>query len=249
MEHQEPENKIEETVEVVDFGSLFEGTEISQEVREKITTIFEAKVADKVDTEIKKVQEEFEAKFETTLEEAKAELTSQIDAFLDYAVEEWVEQNQVAIEQSLRNEITEEFIGKLKALFVESYVEVPEEKYDLLGEMETEVVSLKSKLDEQLAKNIEQNTKIQRLIRESIDTEVATGLTAVDADKFKVMTESVEFESESTYKEKITTIRENLFPKAGAPKHLDEAHSDEKIVETSLSVQSYVSALNKLSRI
>jgi hypothetical protein len=228
--------------ESVDFGALFEGTEITEEVKTKITTIFEAALAVKVEAEVATIQEEFEVKFNETLDEVKAELVEKIDSFLDYAVEEWVDQNRVALESGIRNEITENFILGLKELFTENFIEVPEEKFDLVGEMESKIDEVTEELDAQLAKNVALNSKINTLIKESIVQEVVLGLTAVDADKLKTMVESVDFESESTYKEKLVTLRENYFPKAGKPKSLveDTANVEDKPVVHNDIVSRYV---------
>ena len=234
------ETTIEEST-AVDFGALFEGSEISEEVKDKVKLIFEVALAAKLEEEVKTIQEEFEAKFEETLEEVKAELVEKIDSFLDYAVEEWVEQNRVALESGIRNEITENFILGLKELFAENYIEVPEEKFDLLGEMEEKVVDLTTDLDEQLAKNVTLNSKINSLIKESIIVEVGAGLTAIDSDKFKGLVENVDFESESSFKEKVTTIRENYFSKTTPKAALEESAVVEKEVKKTDSVSLYVS--------
>ncbi|MDD4242772.1 MAG: hypothetical protein PHG08_00535 [Bacilli bacterium] len=240
METEEIKTTEEEIKEVVDFGSLFEGTSLTEEVKTKITTIFEAALGAKVEEKTVAIQEEFQAKFEQTLDEVKIELVEKIDSFLDYAVEEWVNQNRIALENGIRNEITENFILGLKELFAENFIEVPEEKYDLIGEMETDLGDLTTKLDEQLAKNVALNSKINTLVKEAIVNEVGAGLTAIDSEKFKGLVENVEFESESAYKEKVVTIKENYFPKVGTVKTpLAEGNTEEK--ETISPVRKYTS--------
>ncbi len=230
---------------VVDFGALFEGTELTEETKGKITTIFEAALTAKLEEEVAKIQSEFEEKFETTLDEVKAELTDTIGVFLNYAVEEWINENRIALETGMRNDITENFIVKLKDLFLESYIDVPEEKYDVMDEMENTITELTGQMDEQIAKNITLNTKISELIKESIVTEVSTGLTATDADKFNSLIKDVVFESESSYKEKVSTIRENFFTKPGVPKPITESVSDETVKTTNATVSKYVAAWKK----
>jgi len=215
----EQETIVEPVVEttketVIDFGNLFEGSEISPEVQDKVKLIFESALAVKLEEEVAVIKADFETKFESTLDEVKAELVDKIDSFLDYAVEEWVDQNRVALETSIRNEITENFILGLKELFAENFIEVPEEKFDVLGEMETKVVDLSKDLDEEIAKNVELHGKINDMIKEAVVVEVSTGLTGIDADKFGKLIESVEFDSESSFKEKLVTIKENYFSKS-----------------------------------
>ena len=246
MEQQEDIKTVEEvTKESVDFGSLFEGTELSEEVKDKVKLIFEVALAAKLEEEVKTIQEEFEAKFEETLEEVKEELVGKIDSFLDYAVEEWVDQNRIALESGIRNEITENFILGLKELFAENYIEVPEEKFDLLGEMETKVVDLTTDLDEQLAKNVTLNSKINLLIKEAIVVEASSGLTAIDSDKLKGLTENVDFESESVFKDKVTTIRENYFSKTTPKATLQESAAEVNEVVKHAGVSAYIAGWKK----
>ena len=237
--------KQEDITKEVDFGSLFENAELSEETQAKVKLIFEVALEARLTEEVKTIQEEFEVKFEETLEEVKAELVEKIDSFLDYAVEEWVDQNRIALESGIRNEITENFIPGLKELFTENYIEVPEEKFDLLGEMETKVVDLTTDLDEQLAKNVTLNSKINSLIKEAIVVEVGTGLTAIDSDKFKGLVENVDFESESIFKDKVTTIRENYFSKTTPKAALQESAGEEKEVVKHAGVSAYVAAWKK----
>lgn len=232
----------------VDWGTLFEGQELSTDIKDKVTLIFESALAAKLADEVTLIQEEYEAKFDAQLDEVKKELVEQIDTFLNYAAAEWIAENKVAIESGLRTEITEDFITGLKALFVESYIEVPEEKFELVSEMEAEVVTLKTGLDEQIAKNIALAATVSTLIKESVVSEVSKGLTVTDVEKFKGLIEAVEFESEQSYKEKIVTIKENYFPKAQAPKEqsLDEGViGDANTVIVDANVAAYAAAMSR----
>jgi hypothetical protein len=246
---EQEENAILEGAKV-DFGALFEGTELSEEIKGKVSLIFETALAAKVSAEVAVIQEEYAVKFDAQLDEVKGELVEQIDTFLNYAVAEWIAENKVAVESGLRTEITEDFITGLKALFVENYIEVPEEKFELVSEMEAEVVTLKSGLDEQIAKNIALTTTIGNLIKESVIADVAKGLTATDAEKLKTLVEGVDFDTEQSYKEKLVTIKENYFPKVAAPKdnQLDEAvveNGDVTPVATDAQVKAYADAISR----
>ena len=237
----------EDTKVEMDFGSLFEGTEISEEVQGKVKTIFEAVVATKVNEQVVALQEEYEAKFVEQLDEVKTELVEKIDTFLNYAVNEWVEQNKVAIESGIRNEITENFINGLKDLFLENYIDVPEEKFDLIGEMESEMADLKESMNAEIAKTIAANAKIAKLVQESVIAEVTRGLTETDAEKIKGLAEGVEFTTESEFKEKVLTLKDNFFPKNTQVKEglNEETHEDvTKIVHP--SVEKYVQALSRM---
>jgi hypothetical protein len=243
---------LEEATEVeMDLGSLFEGTEISEEVRGKVKTIFEAvvtaKVNEQVETKVTALQEEYEAKFVEQLDEVKSELVEKIDTFLNYAVNEWVEQNKVAIESGIRNEITENFINGLKDLFLENYIEVPEEKFDLIGEMEAEMAELKESMNAEIAKTIDANKKIAVLVKESVIAEVTKGLTETDAEKIKGLAEGVEFTTESEFKEKVLTLKENFFPKNAPLKDgLNEETHEEVTKIVHPSVEKYVQALSRM---
>lgn len=243
------EGTLDEEIKPIDFGALFEGSELSDEIKDKVKTIFESALAEKVATEVELIKEDYEAKFDASLDEIKAELVESIDTFLNYAVEEWVQENKLAVESGLRTEIAESFITGLKGLFLESFIEVPEEKYDLVAEMEEETATLKASLDEQIAKNAAAAVTISNLIKESVFTEVADGLALTDKDRLKTLAEGVEFGSEQEYKEKLLTIKENYWPKTPAPKtntSLDESFDDSNGVIINANVKRYAEALNRV---
>ncbi len=235
--------------ESVDFGNLFEGVELSEEFKGKLKTIFESAVSVKVSSKVETITEEFETKFEEALEEAKTELTEKIDAFLNYATNEWVESNTLAIESGMKTEITEGFIAGLKTLFQESYIEVPEEKLDVLAQMEEKVEETEEKLNEQIEKNVILNKKVSGLLKSAIVAEESIGLTAIDAEKLKGLTEGVEFESESIFKEKVATLKESYFPKATAKPNaaLETQTITDSNAPQSDHMKIYLDALNKLT--
>jgi len=244
------DEKVEKIEESVDFGNLFEGTDLTEDFKDKLKVIFETVVAVKVSDKVAIISEEFEQKFEDSLEEAKTELTEKIDSFLNYAISEWVEENKLQLETGIKNEITENFISGMKNLFQESYIDVPEEKYDVLGEMEVKVETLEEQLNEQLEKNIGLHKKVSDLVKLSIVAEEAKGLTAIDSEKLKSLVEHISFESEELYKENVVTIKENYFPKTTAKLNVlaEEVGINEngKVVEVPAYMKHYMDAISKL---
>lgn len=234
-----------------DIDSLFaDDSTISEEFKTKAATIFEARVHDRAT----QIEEETEAKYAGMLEEAvesiKADLTEKVDDYLSYVVEQWLAENQIAIESGLRAELTEDFIGGLKNLFTEHYIDVPAEKVDLVEELASKVEELESKLNEE----IETGIQLKKSLVESKKTEIAhvvcEGLTATQAEKVKALAESVDYSTEEEYQEKLETIRENYFPshaKKADVKDLHEQVEDgsEKQVSADPYVASVMQAISK----
>jgi hypothetical protein len=196
------------------FGNLFEGQELSDEFKEKATLVFEAAVTEKAKEQVEEISKELQEKFDKELETIHGELVEKIDSALNYFVEGWLEENKLAVETGIRTDIVENFITKLKDLFTESYIDVPEEKVEYVSEMEQKFVAMEEKLNEQVQKNIDLNAKIAGLVKESVFAHVAKDLAESESEKFKGLTESVDFVSESDYKEKLETLKENYFPKS-----------------------------------
>ena len=196
-----------------DIDALFaDDSTISEEFKSKASTIFEARVLDRV----QQIQEQMENEYASMLEEAvetiKEDLTQKVDDYLNYIVEQWLEQNEVAIESGLRAELTEDFIAGLRNLFAEHYIDVPAEKVDLVDELAGKVEELESKLDEEMQRAVELNRALVESRKVEITREVCTGLTETQVEKIKSLAESVEFSTEEEYKDKLETIRENYFP-------------------------------------
>jgi len=211
-----------------DVDALFaDDSTISEEFKAKVSTIFEARVEDRV----AQIEEEIETHYAGMLEEAvqtiKDDLTEKVDDYLNYVIEQWMEENQIAIESGLRSEMTEEFISGLRNLFAEHYIDVPAEKIDLVSELATKVEELESSLNEE----IERGIQIKKSLIESHKTEVVhvvcEGLTATQVEKIKSLAESVEFSTEEEYKNKLETIRENYFP--SGTKRADENQLHEEL--------------------
>lgn len=235
-----------------DVDAMFADDEtISEEFKSKVSTIFEARVLDK----IAQITEEQETRYATMLEEAvesvKVDLTEKVNDYLSYVVEQWIADNEIAIESGLRAELTEEFIAGLKNLFAEHYIDVPAEKVDLVEELATKVEDLESKLNEEIQRGIETKKALVESRKVEVTHAVCEGLTDTQVEKIKSLAESVEFATEADYKEKLETIRENYFP-SGAKKateqqlHEQVEDGSEKVVASADPfVSSVVQAISK----
>ena len=195
-----------------ELDSIF-GEELSEEFRTKATSIFEAAVVARVNSEVGKLMEEIETATAEEIASYKEGLVEKVDAYLSYVVENWMSENEVAIENGLRTEVAEDFIQGLKGLFKEHYIEVPEEKYDVIGELQAKTEELEAKLDEAINSNVELNKEVIELKRNVVFEEAVKGLADTEAEKLAKLVEGVEFESAEMYKEKLAVIKENYFPK------------------------------------
>ena len=195
-----------------DVNALVEGEELSEEFKNKAKTIFEAALKGKV-TEIK---ERFETEYETKLieevEEIKTALNERVDSYLEYVAEEWFTENQLAVQGGLKEELTESFMTGLKSLFEEHYVSIPEEKYDVLHSMVEKLDDMETKLNEQIEKNVGLNKRLAESTADAILESVSDGLADTQKEKLASLAESVEFESETKYREKLETLKESYFP-------------------------------------
>jgi hypothetical protein len=213
-----------------DIDSLFsDDSTISEEFKEKAFTIFEARVFDRVT----QIEEEIETKYASMLEEAidqiKSDLTTKVDDYLNYVVEQWLADNEIAIESGLRAELTEEFIVGLRNLFAEHYIDVPTEKVDLVDELATKVEELESKLNEEIERGISYAKALVESRKNELTREVTDGLTTTQAEKIKSLAEGVEFSTEEEYTDKLETIRENYFP--SGVKKAEEKQLHEQVEE------------------
>ena len=216
MEETEEEGETITEEEAVDIktqlDSIF-GEDLSEEFRTKATSIFEAAVIARVNNEMEKVTSKLEEQTATQLVEFKEALVEKVDGYLNYVVEQYMEENELAIESGLRTEIAEDFIQGMKTLFKEHFIEVPEEKYDVLEEMQTKSEDLQSKLDESITQSIELAKELNALKAAAILDEQTKDLAATEAEKLKKLIEGVDFDSEDLYREKVSVIKENYVPK------------------------------------
>ena len=229
-----------------DIDALFAGEELSEEFRVKATTIFEAAVRFRVEAIVETVAQENEAILEQTVAQIESQLTEQVDDYMSYVVENWMEENQLAVETGLRAEIAEDFMAGLKNLFIEHYIEVPEDKADLVEELAAQV----AKMEETLTEQAEVNKNLAAALNESKSKEIlqkiCEGLTQVQIEKIKALAEGVEFTTEGEYSQKLAVIRENYFPskkvKGEAPSAIVETHNSGEVSDT---MDYYVKAITK----
>ena len=196
-----------------DMDALFTGEELTEEFKEKATTIFEAAVMVRVNEEVARIEEEFAAKLEEATAQQIEGLVEQVDGYLGYIAEQWIAQNELALENGIKSEIVESFIDGMKGLFEEHYIDVPAEKYDILGEMNETITSLEEKLNAQVASNVELTKQIAESTKASIVAEAAEGLSDVEVEKFNALVEELVYESAETFSTKVKTIRESYFTK------------------------------------
>jgi hypothetical protein len=224
--------KKEEVTFAEDVDALFaDDSTISEEFKSKVSTIFEARVNDR----ISQIAEETEARYADMLEEAveavKVDLTEKVNDYLSYVVEQWIADNEIAIETGLRSELTEDFISGLRNLFAEHYIDVPAEKVDLVEELATKVEELESQLNEEIERGIETKKSLVESLKQEITREVSEGLTATQVEKIKSLAESVEFSTEEEYTTKLETIRENYFPSGVKKADEEQLHEEVNIAE------------------
>ena len=230
-----------------DVNALFgDDQTISEDFKSKAATIFEARVFDRV----AQIQEEIESEYASMLEEAvetiKTDLTEKVDDYLNYVVEQWMEENQIAIESGLRSEITEDFIAGLRNLFAENYINVPEESVDLVEELAAKVEELETKLNEEIETNIVYKKALTEAIKEQLTVEVCEGLTATQVEKIKSLAESVDFSTEEEFVEKLETLRENYFPSGIQKASVSQLHEQfEDTEEKKAILDPFISAVSQ----
>lgn len=249
--HEEAESDESEVIAEVsikdELSSIF-GEDLSEEFRAKATSIFEAAVIARVNSEMETIAEKLEEQNALQLQEFKETIVEKVDGYLSYVVEQWMSENEIAIDSGLRNEVTEEFITGLKTLFKESYIEVPEEKYDVVDELAQTVDTLKSELDESIEDNIELAKQLVEMKKEQVLAQTVEGLADTEADKLRKLVEGVEFETEELFAEKVAVIKENYFPKETkktAEQTLVEETGTDQPMEVSDTMSHYMKAISR----
>jgi len=242
----EIEEKIKQISVKEDVEALIQGEDdLSEEFKDKAATIFEAAVKTKVREEIEKIEEEYAEKMTEELAKSTGEQTEKVDAYLGYVVEEWMKQNEVAIEHKLKTEITENFITGLKGLFEEHNITVPDEKYDILDAAAKQADEMEAKLNEQIEKNIELSQKVGELEKSEILVDVASDLADTEVEKFVGLAESVEYEDSDDFKKKLHTIKESYFPRTVKEDEAEAAPIYDENGDISDSMAAYMSAISK----
>ena len=204
-----------------DVDALVGDSDLSEEFKQKAATIFEAAIKAKVKEESQRLQGEYETKLKEDTETHKAELVEKVDSYLNYVVEEWMQENKIAIERGIKGEIAEDFIGGLKKLFEDHYIDVPDEKYNVLEDQASKIEDLEKKLNEEIEKNVKLNKDNGELKKEEIIKKSSEDLTDVEAEKFNKLAEEVEYSSEEDFTTKVKTIKESYFGKKEEAKSND----------------------------
>jgi hypothetical protein len=200
-----------------DVAALVNGEELTEEFKTKAATIFEAAVVSRVKSELTKLEEQFDMRLQEEVEQIKEGLVEKVDGYLNYVVEQWMNDNELALENGMKNEILESFVGGLKGLFEQHYIDIPEEKYDVLGDLQEQVETAESMLSEQLEVNVALTKEINEMRRQAATAEFAAGMVDTDAEKFAALAEELAFEDVDSFKQKLQTIKENYFGKKQQP--------------------------------
>ena len=232
-----------------DVDALMTGEDLSEEFKTKAATVFEAAIKSKLRSEIDRIHEEVSSEKETEQETFKEELTEKVDTYLNYVVEEWTKENELAIERGLKGEIAEDFISGLKQLFEDHYIDVPDEKYDVLEAQSEKIAELEEKLNESIQKNVEMTEDNSLLVREQVFTEVSEDLAQTEIEKFKGLVEDVDFTDEESFREKLSTLKESYFPKVkpatGTRAIDDEDGGTAQDIDTTDTMHKYMSAISR----
>ena len=208
----EQETTTEEEVDIEeDVNALLGGEELSEEFREKAKVIFEAALKSKVAEVTESLEQKYAAKLDEQVAEAKEELAERVDSYLEYVSDEWFQENALVIEHALKTEMTESFLQGMRGLFEEHYVSIPDEKYDVVESMVEKLDDMETKLNEQIEKNISLNKRLAESVADGILDQVSEGLAVTQKEKLASLSESVEFESEESYREKLETLKESYF--------------------------------------
>ena len=242
----------EETTETYDMdedvNALLGGEELSEEFREKAKVVFEAALNSKV----KEIQDVLESQYAAQLDEAKEDLKTslqeRVDAYLEYVCEEWMTENELAVEHGIKSEMTESFLSGMKSLFEEHYVTIPEDKYNVLESMVDKLDEMEGKLNEQIDRNVALNQRLAESSAQDVLTQVSSGLAETQKEKLASLAESVEFESEEEYREKLETLKESYFSRTAPAAKTQSAQTlsegvDSTNAEVSSTMETYLRSL------
>jgi len=240
-----------------DIEALVADEDLSEDFKNKAKTIFEAAVATKVKEKVSEVEAQYEETTKEAIEEIKENLTEKVDSYLNYVAESWVSENELAIERGLKTELTEDFINGLKKLFEEHYVEVPEDKFDVVEELANRLDEQEDKLNSEVAENIKLSQDIEELKRKEIISEASNDLADSEQEKLKELTEDVDYENEENFQEKVSTLKEAYFKGEKLEAVSDESNvassdadfSSAEDVPGDPSMTRYTAAINKFAKL
>ena len=212
-----------------DVEALLNGEELSEEFKEKATTIFETVVVSRVKSEVAKFKKELSESNAVAIDEAKESLVEKVDGYLSYVVEQWISENEIALESGMKSEILDGFINGMKNLFAEHYVDVPEDRFDLLGDAQEKVEELEKKLNEQLEANVELNKSVKAMEKDEVLSKASDGMAETDKEKFAGLTEDLSFEDKESFEKKVSTIRESYFASKPSKTNVETVVTDEPV--------------------
>ena len=225
--------------------------DLSEEFKRKAATVFEAAVKSKVRDEVSRIEDDYRKDLDENINTNKDELTEKVDTYLNYVCEEWTKENELAIERGLKGEIAEDFISGLKQLFEDHYIDIPNEKYDVLEAQSEKISQLEAKLNEAIERNVSMKTNNAQLVREQVISEMSTDLAETEIEKFKSLTEDIDFADEDSYREKLETLKENYFPKqktvvAETVDNVETGNAQD--IDVSNSMTAYMSAIGRVAK-
>ena len=239
-----PEYSVEE-----DMAALFSGEELTEEFQEKAKTIFEAAINSKVAQIAEDMEKKNEERIVEEIETVKSALVERVDAYLEYVSDEWLQENEIAVEHGLKSEMTESFLSGMKDLFEAHYVSIPEDKYDVVENMVNKLDEMETKLNEQIERNVSLNQRLAESTADGIVSEVAEGLALSQKEKLAQLAESVEFESEESYREKLATLKESYFGQSVQKETSEQVLTEETATpDYSGSMAAYMSILDRVKK-
>ena len=245
MKKETAKDKVKDMDMKEDVDALTSGEDLSEEFKSKAATIFEGAVKAKLVEEIEKLESEYETKVDEKVSEVKEEIVDKVDAYLNYVVEEWMKENELAIEKGLRNEITEDFIGGLKSLFESHYINVPQEKYDVIESQAAEIEKLKEEVNQTIEKNVELNQKVSENTRQEIINDVSSDLAATEAEKLGKLAESIEYKDAESFRKGVETLKNSYYPTKEASDNESNEVAANAGSDLSESMAAYTAAISK----
>ena len=236
-----------------DVKALFGNEDLSEEFKDKAATVFEAAVVSKINEHIDIYNTTVQSSYEADVKTIKEEMAEKMDSYMDYVVEQWADENKLAIEQGLKAELTEDFMKGLKGLFEEHYIDIPEEKVDVVEELAAKNEELQSQLNAEIERNVEIKKDLDENSREKMVSSVSEGLTETQKDKFKTLAEGIEFSDRETYQKKLETIKESYFveetqKEVTSPIGDTEEPLDEEVKQPKGSMAGYVNAISRITK-
>ena len=253
VDEKEKSEAVENRLKSIDVSEHVEALmsgegDLSEEFKRKAATVFEAAVKSKVRDEVSRLEDDYRKDLDENINATRDELTEKVDNYLNYVCEEWTKDNELAIERGLKGEIAEDFISGLKQLFEDHYIDVPDEKYDVLEAQSEKISKLEAKLSESIEKNVSLRTNNAGLVKEQVISDMSSDLAETEIEKFKSLTEDVDFSDEDSYKEKLETLKENYFPKvktvvAETVDNVETGNAQD--IDVSSSMTAYMSAIGR----